>query len=295
VTERSVHRYGDHPAQVAELFRPPAPPRGVAVVIHGGFWRAAYDRHLMDDVCGDLAAAGWAAWNLEYRRTAGGDGGWPATFEDVAAGIDHLARATTFQGQAPGRVRKRSMLSRESGDRTDRDDSDASKRDRSEGLAPGHVLPGQRPVVTIGHSAGGHLALWAAARARFPAGVPGADPVVRVTHAVSLAGVVDLAEAARLHLSRDAADELLGARPDEDPARWRLASPAALLPLGVPQLLVHGARDDIVPAAMSAAYAERARELGDEAEAVILPRSGHFEHLDPRSSAWRAVRDWLPR
>jgi acetyl esterase/lipase len=249
----------------------------------------------MDDVCADLAAAGWAAWNLEYRRTAGGDGGWPATFEDIAAGIDHLARANTSHGQALGRVRERRAPSQETGGTTDVQTRDLSTRDPSEGLAPGHVLRGRGPVVTIGHSAGGHLALWAAARVRSPAGAPGADPLVRVTHAVSQAGVVDLAEAARLHLSRDAAVELLGARPDEDPERWRLASPAALLPLGVPQLLVHGARDDIVPAAMSEAYAERARELGDEAEVVVLPRGGHFEHLDPRSRAWAAVRDWLPR
>jgi acetyl esterase/lipase len=257
--ERSVHRYCDHPAQVAELFRPAGSPAGVAVVIHGGFWRAAYDRHLMDDLCLDLAAAGWTAWNLEYRRTAGG-GGWPATFEDVAAGIDHLANAET-----------------------------------SEGLALGHVLRRHGVVVAIGHSAGGHLALWAAARPRLPAAAPGADPVVRVTHAVSQAGVVDLAEAARLHLSRDAATELVGTSPGDDPERWRLASPAALVPLGVPQLLVHGARDDIVPAALSEAYAERAREHGDDAEAVVLPGVGHFEHLDPRSSAWRVVLDWLLR
>jgi acetyl esterase/lipase len=238
VTERSVHRYGDHPAQVAELFRPTGEVRGVVVVIHGGFWRAAYDRHLMDDLCDDLAATGWVAWNLEYRRL-GADGGWPATFEDVAAGIDALS----FQGLSPSV---------------------------------------QRKCVAVGHSAGGHLALWAAART---------DAVVRVTHAVSQAGVVDLGEAMRLRLGNDAARELLGA---DDPERRRRASPAELLPLGVPQLLVHGARDDIVPAAMSEAYVARARDLGDDAEAVVLPRMRHFEHLDPRSDAWGAVRDWLP-
>jgi acetyl esterase/lipase len=59
----------------------------VAVVIHGGFWRDAYDRSLMDALCEDLAGAGWTAWNLEYRRLGEG-GGWPETFDDVAAGID---------------------------------------------------------------------------------------------------------------------------------------------------------------------------------------------------------------
>jgi acetyl esterase/lipase len=296
--ERSVHRYGDHPAQVAELFRPAGSPAGLAVVIHGGFWRAAYDRQLMDDLCLDLAAAGWAAWNLEYRRTAGGGGGWPATFEDVAAGIDHLAGLGTSQGQALGGVVASQGAGSQAGvpaSTAGTDAGDLAKRDTPEGLALGHELPGQGLIVAIGHSAGGHLALWAAVRARLPAGAPGGVPAVRITHAVSQAGVVDLAEAARLRLSHDAATELVGAPPDGDPERWRLASPAALLPLGVPQLLVHGARDDIVPAAMSEAYAQRARELGDDAEAVVLPAVGHFEHLDPTSSAWRVVRDWLPR
>ena len=85
-----IERYGPHPSQVAELFSPEQePPLGVAVVIHGGFWRAAYDRHLMDDLCRELAARGWAAWNLEYRRLGDG-GGWPQTFDDVEAGIRHL-------------------------------------------------------------------------------------------------------------------------------------------------------------------------------------------------------------
>jgi acetyl esterase/lipase len=253
VTERSLHRYGDHPAQVAELFLPTGEPRGVAIVIHGGFWRAAHDRHLMDDLCEDLAAAGWAAWNLEYRRVGDG-GGWPATFEDVAVGIDTLSA-------------------------------------QKGGLSP--VL--RQKCVVVGHSAGGHLALWAAARPRLPAGAPGAAPVVHVTHAISQAGVVDLAEAERRRLGNDAARGLLGAGPGDDPERWRLASPAALLPLGIPQLLVHGAEDEIVPATLSDGYAARARELGDDVEAVVLPRTGHFEHIDRGSHAWHTVCDWLER
>ena len=250
---RIVHRYGDDSSQVAELFRPDGEVRGVAVVIHGGFWRAAYDRHLMDDVCGDLAAAGWAAWNVEYRRTAGGGGGWPTTFADVAAAVDHLA--------APA---------------------------MSEEVSVRHV-----PVAAIGHSAGGHLALWAAARPRLPAGSPGGRPAVCVTYAVAQAGVVDLHEAARLRLSRGAAEELLGAPPAAEPQRWRLASPAALLPLGVPQLLVHGERDNVVPLSMSREYARAAAAAGDDVATVVLPGIGHFEHLDPRSPAWRTVSDWL--
>jgi acetyl esterase/lipase len=220
------------------------------VVIHGGFWRAAYDRSLMDDLCLDLAAAGWSAWNVEYRRTDGGEGGWPETFVDVAAAIDHVACAV-----------------------------DAA------------AVGG--PVVALGHSAGGHLALWAAARSRLPAGAPGAAPAVPVTHAVAQAGVVDLGEAARLGLSRGAVTELLGAPPEADTLRLSQACPLQLLPHGVPELLVHGGADEVVPPLLSERYAARAAELGATADLVVLPGTGHFEHLDPRSEAWAVVRDWL--
>ena len=220
-----IERYGSHPSQLAELFEPEGEPRGVAVVIHGGFWRASYDRHLMDDLCRDLAARGWAAWNLEYRRLGDG-GGWPHTFEDVEAGIRHVK-------------------------------------------ASNNVL------LAIGHSAGGHLALWAAAYGL-------------VTGAVSQAGVCDLAEAARLNLSRGVVHELL------PPDAYAHASPAELLPLGVPQLLVHGEADDVVPVELSRSYHAAAVEAGDQVDLVTLPGVAHFEHLDPSSEAWRAVIDWLP-
>lgn len=84
--------YGREPSQFGELTRgdeAPGEPR-IAVLVHGGFWRAAYDLSLMRDLAADLAARGWTTWNLEYRRLGAG-GGWPATFDDVAAAIDHLA------------------------------------------------------------------------------------------------------------------------------------------------------------------------------------------------------------
>jgi acetyl esterase/lipase len=242
-----IIRYGSHPSQVAELFEPEGEPRGAVVLLHGGFWRATYDRHLMDELARDLSARGWAAWNLEYRRLGDG-GGWPATFEDVEAGI-RAARTSNRVLLAPESA---------SGGR-----SDASNR----------VL--LAPLVAIGHSAGGQLALWAGARGL-------------VSHAVSQAGVTDLAEAARLELSRGVVHELL------PPDAYALASPAELLPLGVPQLLVHGEGDDIVPVELSRSYHAAAVEAGDRVDLVTLSGVGHYEHLDPSSAAWRAVIDWLP-
>jgi acetyl esterase/lipase len=220
------------------------------VLIHGGFWRARYGLRLEDLLVPDLARRGWAVWNLEYRRLGlRSRGGWPATFEDVAAGIDHL-----------GRLEEPLDLAR---------------------------------VVGIGHSAGGHLAFWAAARPGLPADAPGAEPSVRLAGAVAMGGVVDLREAARLGLSRHAAQKLLGGPPTRWPRRYDLASPLERLPLGVPQLLVHGDADEVVPIGIARGYAERAGYAGDPCELVEVAGCGHEEHLDPGSRAWAPVVAWL--
>ena len=143
--------YGPDRSQFGELTRPAnARHRGTVVIMHGGFWRARYDLALGRPLAADLAAHGYTCWNLEYRRVGDG-GGWPATFDDVAAGIDQLA------------------------------DLDVDRR----------------AVVAVGHSAGGHLAAWAAGRSALPADAPGAAPRVAVRGLVSQAGVLDLATAAR--------------------------------------------------------------------------------------------------
>lgn len=87
------HRYGSHRWARADLYVPDgAGPFPVAVTIHGGYWRARYSKRLMKSVCADLTRRGVAAWNVEYRRLGRGQGGgWPATFDDVGAAIDHLA------------------------------------------------------------------------------------------------------------------------------------------------------------------------------------------------------------
>jgi acetyl esterase/lipase len=137
-----------------------------------------------------------------------------------------------------------------------------------------------RPLVTIGHSAGGHLAVWLGAE-------------IGASLAVAQAGVVDLESAWRLGLSGRAAGELVGGAPDEVPERYASASPAARLPLGVPQLLVHGRRDDTVPVEMSRAYAVHAREAGDTIE-LVETDEGHFECLEPNSASWAAIVERLP-
>lgn len=147
-------------------------------------------------------------------------------------------------------------------------------------------------VVAVGHSAGGHLALWAAARHTLPVEAPGADPRIVVNAAVSQAGVLDLRLAAELKPSAEPTRALLG-DPTEHEDRYGLTSPKERVPLGIPQLVLHGDRDDSVSMRIATSYAAAARAAGDECELRVLSGTGHFEHIDAHSYVWHAARDWL--
>jgi acetyl esterase/lipase len=146
-------------------------------------------------------------------------------------------------------------------------------------------------VAVVGHSAGGHLALWLASRGELPADAPGASPRVRATVAVGQAPVADLVAAAQEGVGSGAVEELVGGLPEEVPDRYAVTSPQALLPVrGVRITLVHGDADDRVPLRQSTAYVEAARAAGTQVELRVLEGVGHFEHLDPDSSAVAAMR-----
>jgi acetyl esterase/lipase len=146
----------------------------------------------------------------------------------------------------------------------------------------------QHRVVTCGHSAGGHLAVWLAARHRLAEGGRWADPSVRPLAAIAQAGVLDLQRAHEEGLGGGAVAGLLGEPTSE---RFAATSPAALAPLGVAQLLVHGTADDIVPVTQSRIHAE----LDTGAELVELEGADHFDVIDPSHRAWKAVVERLPR
>jgi acetyl esterase/lipase len=160
-------------------------------------------------------------------------------------------------------------------------------------LADGHPLDLDR-VALVGHSAGGQLVLWAAGdRALADVVVPTAR--VRPALVVSLAGVCDLDAGAVADLGDGAVRGFLGGGPDAVPHRYRSASPAALVPLGVPQLLVHGDADRKVPIAQSQTYARTAADAGDRVTLVTLPGEGHMAPVDPDNAAWRATETRLER
>jgi acetyl esterase/lipase len=135
------------------------------------------------------------------------------------------------------------------------------------------------PTAAIGHSAGGHLALWLAAEGAVDA-------------AVALGGVCDLVAGARTGVGNRAVQEFLGGEPGEVPEAYAVADPALRLPLGRPHVLLHGTEDDRVPLALARAYAARA---GRECRLVEVDGADHFDVIDPRSAAWPVVRETLER
>ncbi|MEU6535744.1 alpha/beta hydrolase [Streptomyces sp. NPDC047000] len=256
--------YGDHPDQVIDFFAP-GTAGGAAgdesaplvVLLHGGAWRAPYDRVHISPLAGFLAARGFAVASVEYRRGAvpddgaGGPSGgpvagrWPETFDDVAAAIDALP-----------------------------------------GLA-GQVLPQADPrrTVLVGHSAGGHLALWTAARHVLPADAPWrTDAPVPLRGVVALAPIADFEVAEKLAVCGHASRQLLGGD-DHFAERRPYADPALLLPTGTATTLVQGRADEVVPMAVADAYAEAAAKAGEVIGLTLLEDVGHFPLIDPAADA----------
>jgi acetyl esterase/lipase len=143
-------------------------------------------------------------------------------------------------------------------------------------------------VVAVGHSAGGHLAAWAASRNTLASGAPGAGPAVEVGGVVSLAGVLDLASAARQKIGNGAAIHLMGGTPDEVPERYLVADPLAHVPIRAAVHCVHARPDDRVPFAQSVTYVEAARAASQVAALHEVP-GDHFSVIEVSSAAWPTV------
>jgi acetyl esterase/lipase len=248
-------RYGSGPEGIADVRLPGErhgmPPAPLVIFLHGGFWRMTFDRAHTGPMATALAAAGYAVCVPEFRRIGQPGGGWPGTFDDVAAAVD----------RSPALVRE----------------------------AAGQGVIADGPALLAGHSAGGHLALWAAGRHLL-----GPDSAWRLT-APSARGVVVLAGTSRLAdcydqgLGDGAAADLIGGGPGRYPQRYADADPAGLLPLGCPVRLVHGSLDDVVPASMSHSYVAAGHDAGDDAILTELPGATHVDLIDPLSPAWPHV------
>lgn len=231
----AVLRYGGHPEQLVDVHLPPQPLTGGPAASVVFLVHGGFWRQTFDRTHARPLAEALAAAGYVVAspeyRRTGGDGGYPQTLDDVAAALESLP---VLESVAPGRA--------------DLDD-----------------------VTLAGHSAGGHLVLWAALR-------PGAP---RVRKVVALAPVADLVEGHHRRLGDGAVEALMGGSPEDLPEAYAAASPAGWLPGAVPVTVVHGGRDDRVPAEMSRALAG--------VELVELAGTEHFGLIDPLSPAYSAV------
>jgi acetyl esterase/lipase len=246
--------YGTQRDQFAQLWLPDGKgPFPVMVLIHGGCWLESINGlRLMPHIAEDLRKSGIAVWSIEYRRLGVNGGGYPGTFLDVATAIDHLRE-----------------------------------------VAKAYPLDLTRVVIT-GHSAGGHLALWAASRRRIArsSAVYTENPL-SVRAAISLAGVNDL-DAYRSGNNRACSakiiNQLVNMNGRSKDNYFADTSPAAMLPLGVPQVIVTGMQDPIVPAHFASDYAEAAKKAGDDVTVISADNAGHFDVIDPESRIWKPVK-----
>ena len=159
-------------------------------------------------------------------------------------------------------------------------------------LAGPHALNLSR-IAVVGHSAGGHLAMWAAGRQRVPSGSAiAATSPLPLRGALNLGGPLDLTAniAGYQALCRDTViTALLGGTPASVPERYAHASPIKLLPLGIPQVILIGEHEDFVPRPLAEAYVKTAVQSGDRAHLIVIPGAGHFEIASPRASTWPQV------
>ncbi|MDQ8758189.1 alpha/beta hydrolase [Sphingosinicella sp. LHD-64] len=239
---RTTIPYGDDPLQVVDLWLPDGPgPHPTVLMVHGGCWQTEIaDRTIMNWIADDLRRRGMAVWNVDYRGVDRG-GGYPGTFQDVAAAADALRTHA---------ARHRLDISR---------------------------------LVATGHSAGGHLALWLAARPRLPADSPLRTNNPLPIHAVvSLGGLPDLEEAARPPGSGCGTEVIA----QISGGRFAETSVPRLAPLGIRQVLVNGLQDRIIPTAYAEGYAAPMRAAGDDVTVRMVDRTGHVELVAPETSAW---------
>lgn len=244
-------RYGPRPFQFGDLRLPKGNgPYPVALVIHGGCWQSRYGLHLMDALSQNLTDVGFATWNIEFRRLGNKSGGWPGTFQDILL-------ATAYLGN----------------------------------LSTQFALDLER-VTVIGHSSGGHLALWLAENWSAETAKKTFNPSrFGLSGVVALAPVADLQEVFEeeglgCHTS---VQGLLGGSPKLYPQRYRLASPVDYERLDVPQLVISGAQDAIIPTDHVKRYYLRAKQRGDQIRYLDIGGAGHFELIAPESRQWPEI------
>ncbi|XVO23537.1 MAG: alpha/beta hydrolase [Betaproteobacteria bacterium] len=256
--------YGPHADQYAELWLPDACVAllPVVILIHGGCWRADLPGpELVAFLSQAIAQQGVAVCSVTYRRVGTETG----TKAGTKAGTNAGTNAQAFSPYPDTFL------------------DVAAAADKLREIAPHYKLDLNR-VVTIGHSAGGHLALWLAARPKLPTSSRLVTPHPLTIHAaVGIAALADLqyAKSASAHAcGADTVDLLINTKERKD-AAYLDTSVTPLLPLGLPQTLISGASDSIVAPAHALRYHEHAKAKGETVTLLTLEDAGHFELIAP--------------
>ncbi len=238
--------YGDDALQVVDIWRPEGKNGFPAVLmIHGGCWQTAIaERDIMNWIADDLRQNGIGVWNIEYRGVDRG-GGYPGTFQDIAAAADLLMQKSREYGFATNKI------------------------------------------VVIGHSAGGHLALWLSQRQGLAA-----DDGLRGTQALPIALVVSQGGLPDLR----AGEQRVGHPCGTDAPRlmaggeYQRTSPPEMPVSAVPQVLFNADRDHVAPPVYASRYQSITRGRGQKVDTVTIAGEGHVELITPDSQSWAAQR-----
>tara|TARA_R110001592_G_scaffold237306_13_gene496441 strand:+ start:13597 stop:14439 length:843 start_codon:yes stop_codon:yes gene_type:complete len=249
----TIVQYGEDELQFAELRLPKGEgPFPVIIIVHGGCWYSPYaDLKNTSAIADALRDEGYATYNVEYRRFDNKGGGWPNTILDVGKAADYLKV-----------------------------------------IAPKFNLDLNK-VISYGHSAGGHLAFWLGTRNQR---IVGDD--LYLENPLSIKGILgvgsinDLVEFEKIDTStcgEVVVVKLMGGKVDAQPKRYQEASPIMNLPLGIPQILITGESDKIVPSYLGDAYTKAAKNSGDKVQHIIVSNAAHHEYNAPSKPPYKHI------
>lgn len=247
--------YGTDPQQFGELRLPQGPgPFPLVVMLHGGCWEAAHSLAHLSLLCSALAREGMASWNLEFRRLGNPGGGWPGTFQDVAAGIAYVRTLVRDFPIDPKRI---TLVGHSAGAHL------------ALWLVGAHDDAGDSEAESLGVQARAASDLLSAV--------------------VALAPITDLSTPEGVGLCRHAVQPLLSGLLQEGrglEACLRQISPLHMGPPTVPVRVVTAGLDAVVPESQTVHYLEK---LGRGITRAEIAETGHFELVNPGSDAWPGV------